>query len=343
MSTIYNPFSRLYFSLTKPEVRPTDLLEPSITPQTLFPYASHQLPEPSYATSIYGSFDLQNSSSTLFLASLRDLPIRLLSPFSPSIVASYPLVSLTTERYIAPNSLLFSLENPNHFFAGSESLVSTFDINRNGQEPLNRVPTTPSRRNRGGIGGEMGMKGIVSTLAISCEGLLAAGTFSRWIGLYDGHGRGGTTGIFHVKGGEGEGEGGDADTGNGITQVIWSSCGRYLCVVERGSNGIGVWDVRGTGRRLSWLRGRMAHTKQRLGVDILGSEIWAGGTDGVVRGWEGLGTAEGIVSPTGQFHAHEGMFVHISHLGLVWARCRILMKRVQMQFPRQVYIRAGES
>lgn len=343
MSTIYNPFSRLYFSLTKPEVRPTDLLEPSITPQTLFPYASHQLPEPSYAISIYGSFDLQNSSSTLFLASLRDLPIRLLSPFSPSIVASYPLVSLTTERYIAPNSLLFSLENPNHFFAGSESLVSTFDINRNGQEPLNRVPTTPSRRNRGGIGGEMGMKGIVSTLAISCEGLLAAGTFSRWIGLYDGHGRGGTTGIFHVKGGEGEGEGGDADTGNGITQVIWSSCGRYLCVVERGSNGIGVWDVRGTGRRLSWLRGRMAQTKQRLGVDILGSEIWAGGTDGVVRVWEGLGTAEGIVSPTGQFHAHEGMFVHISHLGLVWAPCRILMKRVQMQFPRQVYIRAGES
>lgn len=147
------------------------------------------------------------------------------------------------------------------------------------------------------------MKGIVSALAISCEGLLAAGTFSRWIGLYDGHGRGGTVGIFRVEEGEGEGE--DAATGNGTTQVIWSSCGRYLCVVERGSNGISVWDVRGTGRRLSWLRGRMAQTKQRLGVDILGSEIWAGGTDGMVRVWEKLGMAEGDVSPTRQFHAHD--------------------------------------
>lgn len=159
------------------------------------------------------------------------------------------------------------------------------------------------------------MKGIVSGLAISCEGLLAAGTFSRWIGLYDGHGRGGVTGIFRVEGGGVEGE--DADSGNGITQLLWSSCGRYLCVVERESNGIGVWDVRGTGRRLSWLQGRMAQTQQRLGVDILGSEIWAGGKDGMVRVWEGVGAVEGNVSPTGQFHAHDGTFISIlqSRLG----------------------------
>lgn len=202
--------------------------------------------------------------------------------------------------------------------------MSTFDINRNGQGPLSRAPTIPSRRSRGGISGEVGMKGIVSALAISCEGLLAAGTFSRWIGLYDGHGRGGTVGIFRVEGGEGEGE--DADTGNGTTQVIWSSCGRYLCVVERESNGIGVWDVRGTGRRLSWLRGRMAQTQQRLGVDILGSEVWAGGKDGMVRVWEGLGMAEGDVSPTGQFHAHDGTFVSGLLSGLGWATCQELMK-----------------
>lgn len=190
--------------------------------------------------------------------------------------------------------------------------MSTFDINRNGQGPLTRAPTTPSRRNRGGITGEVGMKGIVSALAISCEGLLAAGTFSRWIGLYDGHGRGGTVGVFHVEGGKDR----EFDTGNGTTQVIWSSCGRYLCVVERESNGIGVWDVRGTGRRLSWLRGRMAQTKQRLGVDILGSEIWAGGTDGMVKFWERLGMAEGDLPPAGQFHAHEGMLYRFqSHVG----------------------------
>lgn len=201
--------------------------------------------------------------------------------------------------------------------------MSTFDINRNGQGPFSRSPTTPSRRNRGGVKSQVGMKGIVSALAMSCEGLLAAGTFSRWIGLYDGHGHGGTVGNFQVKGGGLEGE--DADTGNGTTQLIWSSCGRYLCVVERESNGIGVWDVRGTGKRLSWLRGRMAQTKQRLGVDIMGSDIWAGGKDGIVRIWEGLGMAEGVVSPSGQFYAHDGTFL-VSRSDLGWPSCRELMK-----------------
>lgn len=148
------------------------------------------------------------------------------------------------------------------------------------------------------------MKGIVSALGISCEGLLAAGTFSSWIGLYDGYGRGGTTGIFEVKGSSTETE--DEHLGSGITQVIWSSCGRYLCVVERESDGIGVWDVRGTGRRLAWLQGRMAKTNQRLAVDILNTELWAGGTDGAVRVWESLGMIEGDVNPAWQFHAHGG-------------------------------------
>ena len=181
-----------------------------------------------------------------------------------------------------------------------------FDINRNGQGSLSRVSTTPSRRNRGtrGMKGgcEIGMQGIVSALHMSCDGLLAAGTFSRWIGLYDGYGRGGTMGVFEIKGTDPEG----ADNGGGITQVLWSSCSRYLCVVERSSDGISVYDVRGTGRRLSWFRGRKAQTNQRLGVDILGSEIWAGGTDGLIRIWEGVGMFDGDISPSREFEAHEG-------------------------------------
>lgn len=187
-------------------------------------------------------------------------------------------------------------------------MVSTFDINRNGQGPLSRVHTTPARRDRGSrwikSGCEMGMKGIVSALRMSCEGLLAAGTFSRWIGLYDGYGRGGTIGVFEISGIDPDG----TDSGSGITQVLWSSCGRYLCVVERSSDGISVYDVRGTGRRLSWFRGRKALTNQRLGVDILGSEIWAGGTDGLLRIWEGVGMLEGNISPIREFKAHDGNF-----------------------------------
>jgi len=64
------------------------------------------------------------------------------------------------------------------------------------------------------------MKGIVSALGMSCEGLLAAGTFTRWVGLYDGGGRGGTVGVFEIK--RQEKDGGGIGDGAGITQVLWS-------------------------------------------------------------------------------------------------------------------------
>lgn len=150
------------------------------------------------------------------------------------------------------------------------------------------------------------MKGIVSALGMSPDGILAAGTFSRWIGLYDGYGRGGTRGIFETRGYDGVEK--EKCIGTGITQLTWSSCGNYLCVAERQSNGIGVWDIRGSGRRLTWLQGRAAMTNQRLEVGVMGGEIWAGGIDGIVRIWEGLGQREGDLDPAWQFYAHDGNF-----------------------------------
>jgi len=137
-------------------------------------------------------------------------------------------------------------------------------------------------------------------MAMSSDGMLAAGTFNRWIGLYAGFGSGDTVAVFPTAA-ESERESGD---GQGITRVLWSICSRYLCVAERGSDGIGVWDIRGTGKRLAWLRGRKAKTQQRLGVEVMGGEVWAGGTDGVVRVWEGLGMKEGVLDPAWQFQAH---------------------------------------
>lgn len=291
--------------LTLFQARPTNLLDStSSSPQILSPYSCHKLPEPAYATAFSPSYSLQHAASTLFLTSLRALPIRLLSPFCTSIIASYPFVSLTTEQYIAPHSLIFPPDNPNHFFAGSHSLLSIFDINRNGEGPFNKIPTTSSNRNKS-VGSQMGMKGIVSTLGINSEGILAAGTFSRWVGLYDSYGRGGTVGVFKVGCDDDLAETGKYH-GTGITQVIWSLCGRYLCVVERESSGVGVWDVRVTGRRLAWLRGRCAKTNQRLEADVFGTEVWAGGTDGKVKVWEKLGVDEGDVDPKWHFCAHDG-------------------------------------
>lgn len=257
---------------------------------------------------MHPSYNLQEPSSCLALASLRALPIRLFSPFAADrLLASYPLVSPTTEAWTAPHSLLVSPGDVNTFFAGSESCVSVFDLNRDGDGPVTRMRTTPSRRGGRAAGQGQGMKGIVSALGMSCEGLLAAGTYSRWVGLYDGFGRGGDAGVFPI-GADVDAEADDeVGRGGGITQVLWSPCGRYLCVAERASDGVSVWDIRGTGKRLAWLRGRNARTQQRLGVEVApaGKEVWAGGLDGAVRVWEGLGLAEGVMDPSSwQFRAH---------------------------------------
>lgn len=277
---------------------PADLLTPPHL-QKLQPYASHRSPEPLYATTFHPSYNLQEPSTCLTLASPRFLPIRLFSPFTADrLLASYPLVSPTTEAYIAPHSLLFNPQEVNTFFAGSESCVSVFNVNRDGDAPVTRMHTTSSRRGR--VAGQaQGMKGIVSALGMSSEGMLAAGTYSRWVALHDGFARGGNACVFSV------GTEDEVERGGGITQVIWSMCGRYLCVAERASDGVGIWDIRGTGKRLAWLRGRNAKTQQRLSSEVMGGEVWAGAVDGAVRVWEGLGMVEGVMDPSWEFGAHE--------------------------------------
>lgn len=218
---------------------------------------------------------------------------------------------------MAPHSLLFSDEDPNHFFAGSDSSIGLFDLQRDGMGPVSRMHTTTSRRGRLGTG----MKGIVSAMGMSFEGVLAAGTFTRSVGLYEEHGSGGTVAIFPIQNLDDHvSEGGGAGQGTGITQLLWSACSRYLCVAERGSDGVGVWDIRGTGRRLAWLRGREALTPQRLGVEVTDGEVWAGGTDGYVRVWEGLGVEEGIVDPMWEFKAHDGSLLDLLCAGWSWKR-----------------------
>ena len=281
-----------------------DLLD-SGTPHDLQPYSSHRLPSPAYATAVYPGFSLSSPSTTLFLASPAFLPIRLVSPFSPNLVASYPLINRLTEAYVAPNSLLFDnySSSGNHFFAGSDSQISIFDLHRNGEGPFHEMKTIPSKQKKA-LGGGVGMKGIVSTMSMSCQGVLAAGTFTRWIGLYDGGGRGDGMGVFEL--GKGRSDERGIDEGRGLTQVLWSECGQYLCAVERVSDGISVWDVRRTGQRLAWLKVRKAQTMQRLGAEIIGTSMWAGGVDGKVRLWEGVGTREGVFEPDWEFTAHGG-------------------------------------
>ena len=243
-------------------------------------------------------------STTLVLFSVRDIPIQLSNSLSlNAAVAAYPLVCPTTEKYLTPHALEFSRSGTS-FTTGSESLIAVFDVSRPGDEPVERLHTIPSKRKKI-VGGGVGMKGIVSALSTSTEGILAAGTLTRNIGLYADEGRGDLISVFSVASDDEE------LRGTGVTQVAWSPCGRYLYVAERKSDGVLVYDVRVAGRRLGWLKGRRAVTTQRMGIDVVptptGNEVWAGGTDGTVRGWQNSWQREGVQDPFFEWVAHDGM------------------------------------
>lgn len=129
------------------------------------------------------------------------------------------------------------------------------------------------------------MKGIISALAVAPgnsegTGVLAAGTYSRQVGLYSAEGTGETIGVFGLSEEEG---------GAGVTQLLWSQCGRYLYIAERKSEMIAVYDIRVAGEKVESFRGRRAGTNQRMGIDVahaLNGEVVGGGIDGVVRVWK---------------------------------------------------------
>ncbi|KAJ5760360.1 hypothetical protein N7520_007516 [Penicillium odoratum] len=290
-------------------VLPPDLLDsPSV--HHLSPYSTLPSTEPTYAFAPYPFFNLQDPSTTLFLSSVRDHPIRLASALAPVSVASYSLVNPTTEAFITPHSIIYpSSLGGTHFLTGSDSLICLFDVSRPGKDgPMSWLPTIPSKRKQI-IGGGIGMKGIVSAMAVSPtgDGILAAGTFTRQVGLYNSNGSGESLGTFSIAKTEANRDIG----GKGITQLVWSPCGRYLYIAERKSDGVLVYDIRVTGQMLGYLRGRKAVTNQRMEIDVISAgadgahEVWAGGTDGFMRGWKNPIYAAGGQDPDWEFKMHD--------------------------------------
>lgn len=263
-------------------------------------------------------FDLQDPSTTLILSSQRDHPIRLNSALAVPLVASYPLVNPTTEAFVSPHALLFTADG-SRFLAGSESLLSIFDISRPGEGPVGCLRTGRKRGTNLAVSG-MSMTGILSALAIEQRsGILAAGAFNRHVGLYDSGGQGDCVGVFCVEGTEADLQIG----GSGVTQVIWSPCGRYLYIVERKSEGVMIYDIRKTGQLLGWLEGRKALTNQRLGVHMsspsgaASQEVWAGGTDGMIRAWRNPHEGEGAQRVCFELHGHNGTYPELMAMNKV--------------------------
>ena len=107
----------------------------------------------------------------------------------------------------------------------------------------------------------------------------------------------------------------------GIMHLKWSADGVYLLVAERQSDCVQVFDVRSMVRQVSVLSGRRAVTTQRMGVDLVqrptGCQLWAGGTDGVVRMWDNAGHFEGELKPDAELKLHTGEHFTLDHRTMV--------------------------
>lgn len=301
-------------------VLPEDLLNPDSRPRTLAPQAQLQLPEPFYSAALSPYFSLAEPQTQLALLACKDHPIQLYHVFSESQASpplcSYKLIRHETEEYICPESILWSWPGT-HFLAGSVNRLDYFDITRTGSDgPTMTIPTIPSKRHLL-KGGGVGMKGMVSALSSqhpdeSGASLVAAGTWSRWMGLYDVTRTKKPVANWSIHGVAKTHFGHDIG-GNGIVQTIWSPCGRYLAINERQASGILVYDVRGTGQPLNLLVGRAATTQQRLTCDVFpgsggsagGFELWAGTQTGDVLVYEGVGSRDGVLDKSWDWSAHQ--------------------------------------
>lgn len=280
---------------------PVNLLEPSEDPLSLSAYSTSTHPVNSRAFVLYPGFNLAHPNTTWLLHSRLDQPIRLASAFSLDTTSySYPWIHPNTEAFRSPQSLIFTNDGT-RFVAGGDGVVAIFDVLRDGEGPLKSYPTKNSKHAKA-YASETALTGYISSLAISSRGVLAAGTFNRQIALYDGEGQGDLITSFPLYN-DIHSQGAPRLKGAGITQLTWSDDGIYLFVAERQSDVVQIFDMRAPAHRLGWLEGRQARTSQRLSFDLCqrperpGVDVWAGGTDGVVKAWIDVTSKEGAIKP----------------------------------------------
>lgn len=299
-------------------VLPADLLEQHDETQNLQPQGVLRLPEPTQVAVAAPFFSLTDPSTQTLLVGCRDHPVQLYHALpqteQSAPLCAYKLIRHETEEHITPASLLWE-PTGTHFLCGSANRLDYFDISRPGSDgPILTIPTIPSKRH---IlkGGGVGMKGMVSSLSVSPYdvnggSVVSAGTWTRWIGMYDLHRT--DKAIAHWSIANAENEEFQVDLkGQGIVQTTWSPCGRYLVVNERHSSGLLVYDIRGNGRLLSVLNGRTSSSQQKLHCDIFsnntestpGFEVWGGCDNGSVKVWEDVGLQYGVIEPNWDWQA----------------------------------------
>lgn len=279
-------------------VLPPDLLT-ATRPVTIDPYCKGTVNDPIRAIACYPFYELSDPTTTLAVLSIADQPIRLFNTLSPGLVvsASYKYINPQTEAFISPYSLIF-MPGGEYFIAGADSELSVFNAHRNGEGPTETYKFK-KRFNGGRSQWELG-RGIISSLDISCDGYLAAGSWSSKVSIYASQGRGDCITTFSIEAPE--------TPGSGVSQLRWSGCGNYLYIGQRMSDNILVFDIRGRQRLLQTLIGRNAESMLPHHFDVKDDSLFCGGLDGVVRIWDGLGKTEGDVQATKHWQAHDCLF-----------------------------------
>lgn len=298
-------------------------------PQPLKPYAQSRRGDPIWAFTASPNFDANDPESCIVLISRRDQYIGLhntawdgslqsdridqIGQQEPADIsqtlASYKLVDEMTEAILSPSCLAFSNSGA-YFYAGGKNRIDVFDLTYT-DNPIQTIPTIPSVRTKMKDGGR-GFKGHISALSISPsttfhrEGIVAAGSRNRFVGLYDAESGSAVTSFsLPTESSFSKNEPGEY-CGNGITQLRWSPDGNYLYIAERGSDAMLIYDHRNFSMALGYCAGRGAITQQKLGIDIWSEneslksiiashEVWAGGTDGQIRIWQDPHLKEGRI------------------------------------------------
>ncbi|QIW99366.1 hypothetical protein AMS68_004884 [Peltaster fructicola] len=269
-------------------VLPYDLLDEEQLPHQLKPHATIASPSCMLSFAIYPGFELSDTNTTWVLTGENDVPVRLRNALDYDYAShSYPWYHPQTEETHAANSLLF-VDAGAHFAVGTRGRLAIFDVERAGERCVTMHEFRKST--------DQLDRGLVMGLAVSADGILAAGSSNRNISLWAKSGLGEVHGkpelSFQLTPPDGV-----ADTcpGTGVTSMAWSACQRYLYVAERQSDCIQVFDVRTGGRRLSWMSQRNAGSSQKFDFSIRpgGTEVWAGGMDGKMRVWTNPGAVSG--------------------------------------------------
>ncbi|XP_043469258.1 telomerase Cajal body protein 1 isoform X2 [Leptopilina heterotoma] len=213
-----------------------------------------------YDSCWYPHMNSWNPATCCFLSTSQETPIHLWDAFTGELRATYRAYNQVDE--VEPAISIRFINSGAEVWSGFKGALRKFDTERPGRQTediflKHDFPT---------------ISGLVSCIRENpiMPGLVAFGTYSKYIGLY----QNGPVCCFK--------------TNSGVTQLEFSPCGTKLYSAVRRSNEFYCWDLRNPGVVLWSMENREANTNQKINFDISkdGSTIVSGGVDGVVKVWK---------------------------------------------------------